>query len=45
MTGFVVVLPRGFATAASLRGWIERALDFVATLPANKAKPRNAASA
>jgi TfoX N-terminal domain len=40
MTGFVRVDPEGYRTDAALEGWIQRGLDFVATLPAEKAKPR-----
>jgi hypothetical protein len=37
MTGFVRVDPDGYRTDAALRKWLQRGLDFVATLPA---KPR-----
>lgn len=45
MTGFVRVLPEGYRTAAALRKWVKRGLEFVATLPAkparrNPARPR-----
>ncbi len=33
MAGYVFVDAPGIATAATLRFWIDRALDFVATLP------------
>lgn len=33
MTGFVRVAPEGYQTEAGLRAWLNRALDFVATLP------------
>jgi hypothetical protein len=33
MKGWVIVDPDGIDTDAELRGWIERALEFVATLP------------
>lgn len=34
LRGFVVVQPAGFATAAALPEWVNRALAFVQTLPA-----------
>jgi len=34
MAGFVRVMPEGYRTAASLRKWVRRGVDFVATLPA-----------
>ena len=34
LRGFVVVQPAGFATAAALPEWVNRALSFVQTLPA-----------
>ena len=37
MTGFVRVAPEGYQTYATLKTWVNRALDFVATLPAKKA--------
>jgi TfoX/Sxy family transcriptional regulator of competence genes len=33
MTGFVRVAPEGYQTEVGLRAWLNRALDFVATLP------------
>jgi len=33
MNGFVRVMPEGYRTAASLRKWVKRALDHIATLP------------
>ena len=33
MAGFVRVMPEGYRTAASLRKWGKRGLDYVATLP------------
>jgi hypothetical protein len=33
MTGWVVVAPGGVGTESELRSWLERALDFAATLP------------
>ena len=42
MHGFVRVMPEGYRTAASLRKWVQRGLDFVATLPPKKAKRRKA---
>jgi TfoX N-terminal domain len=38
MGGFVRVMPEGYRTAAALRKWVKRGLDFVATLPAKAAK-------
>ncbi|WP_455209230.1 TfoX/Sxy family protein [Kaarinaea lacus] len=34
MKGFVYVATKGFETDASLKSWIDRALQFVGTLPA-----------
>jgi TfoX/Sxy family transcriptional regulator of competence genes len=41
MKGFIRVAPEGYRTGAALEKWIERSLDFVATLPAksSRAKP------
>src|SRR4051812_44094049 len=36
MNGFVRVMPEGYRTAAGLRKWVRRGLDYVATLPAKK---------
>jgi TfoX/Sxy family transcriptional regulator of competence genes len=33
MTGFVRIGPEGYQTEAGLSAWLNRALDFVATLP------------
>jgi len=33
MTGFVRVMPEGYRTAAALRKWVKRGLDFVSGLP------------
>jgi hypothetical protein len=38
MTGFVRVAPKGYRTAAGLRKWVKRGLDFVATLPPKAAR-------
>ncbi len=39
--GFVRVAPDGYRTDAALKRWIERGLDFAATLPAKRSrKPR-----
>ncbi len=38
MNGFVRVMPEGYRTAAALRKWVTRGLDYVATLPAKPAK-------
>jgi len=35
-TGFVLVDPAGYRSAAALAAWVKRGLDFVATLPAKK---------
>ncbi|RUT99162.1 hypothetical protein EOD23_25615 [Mesorhizobium sp. USDA-HM6] len=42
MEGYVHVAPEGTATEADLRGWLDRALAFVETLPP-KAKPAKVA--
>jgi hypothetical protein len=34
MGGFVRVMPEGYRTAAGLRKWVKRAVDYVGTLPA-----------
>jgi hypothetical protein len=34
MRGWIVIAPDGIDNEADLRGWIERALRFVGTLPA-----------
>jgi hypothetical protein len=38
MGGFVRVMPEGYRTAAALRKWVRRGLDYVATLPPKAAK-------
>src|SRR6478609_3806470 len=38
MAGFVRVMPEGYRTAAALRKWVKRGLDYVATLPPKAAK-------
>ena len=38
MTGFVRVMPDGYRTAAALRKWVKRGVDYVATLPAKPAR-------
>jgi|SRR5579883_1447800 TfoX/Sxy family transcriptional regulator of competence genes len=42
MGGFVRVMPEGYRSAAALKKWVKRAVDFVETLPpkAGKAKRR-----
>jgi hypothetical protein len=40
MVGFVRVDPGGYRTDAALRKWIQRGLDFVATLPARPSGKR-----
>jgi TfoX/Sxy family transcriptional regulator of competence genes len=42
MTGFVRVAPEGYRTAAALRKWVERGLDYVETLPTKSAKRKPA---
>jgi len=46
MTGFVRVAPEGYQTEAALKAWLNRGLDFVATMPsgssARKAPRRHA---
>ena len=44
MTGFVRVMPEGYRTAAALRKWVKRGLDYVATLPPKVAKPKKSLS-
>jgi TfoX/Sxy family transcriptional regulator of competence genes len=39
MTGFVRVEPDGYRSDAALKKWVQRGLDFVATMPA-RATPR-----
>jgi hypothetical protein len=38
MGGFVRVMPEGYRTAAGLRKWVKRGVDYVATLPAKSAR-------
>jgi TfoX/Sxy family transcriptional regulator of competence genes len=38
--GFVLIDPPGWRTEASLRAWVQRALDFIATLPPRKGARR-----
>lgn len=38
--GFVRVMPEGYRTAASLRKWMKRGLDYVTTLPPKKTARR-----
>ena len=40
MSGFVQVTPEGYRTDAALRNWIERGVDFVATLPEDSPMPK-----
>jgi hypothetical protein len=42
MTGFVRVAPEGYRTAAALRKWVKRGLDYVEILPPKPAKRRPA---
>jgi hypothetical protein len=39
--GFVRVAPEGYRTDAMLRKWIQRGLDFVATLPAKSPRRKS----
>ena len=39
MRGYVFVAPPGFRSDAALAKWVTLAAEFVATLPAKKAKP------
>src|SRR5215472_17596832 len=34
--GFVLIDPDGFSTDAALTAWVQRALDFIGTLPAKR---------
>lgn len=36
LAAFVLVAPEGYPTDAELAAWVQRGLDFVATLPAKK---------
>lgn len=38
MGGFVRVMPEGYRTAASLRKWVKRGLDYAETLPPKAAR-------
>lgn len=38
LEGYVFVAPKGFATEATLRGWIDRAWEHAGTLPPPKPK-------
>jgi len=40
MTGFVRVDPDGYRTDAALRTWVQRGVDFVATLPAGLSRKK-----
>ena len=40
MTGYVRVAPGGYETAAGLKKWVTRAVDFVATLPKRAKKTK-----
>ena len=39
LAGFVLVDPEGFATDAALETWVQRGVDFAATLAPKKALP------
>jgi hypothetical protein len=45
MSGFARVDPEGYATDAALKKWIQRGLDAVASLPAEKSRKPAAAKA
>jgi TfoX/Sxy family transcriptional regulator of competence genes len=45
MAGFVRLAPEGYRTDAALKKWVQRGLDFVATLPAASARKRAARKA
>jgi hypothetical protein len=45
MAGFVRVMPEGYRTAAALRKWVKRGLDYVSTLPAKPSKRRRTKAA
>ena len=40
LAGFVCVAPEGYRSDTALATWIQRGIDFVATLPAKKPKPK-----
>jgi TfoX/Sxy family transcriptional regulator of competence genes len=40
LAGFVLIDPEGFRTDAALAAWVQRGLDFAATLPAKRAATR-----
>jgi TfoX-like protein len=40
LAGFVLIDPEGFETDAALAAWVQRGLDFAATLPAKPADRR-----
>jgi len=40
MTGFVRVDPDGYRTDAALRTWVQRGVDFVATLPGRPSRKK-----
>jgi hypothetical protein len=44
MTGFVRVAPEGYRTDAALKKWIQRGLNFIATMPANPSRKKAVAS-
>ena len=39
LTGYVLVEPAGFESDAALKRWVQRGLDFAATLPKKKPAP------
>jgi len=44
MKGYLFIDPEGLKTKAQLTTWVQRCLDFVATLPAKKKKPKKSAA-
>src|SRR5579864_4726925 len=44
MKGYVRVAPEGYRTEGMLKKWLERGVDFVATLPSKAAKARRPAA-
>ena len=41
LSGFICVEPAGYAADDALANWVERGLDFVATLPAKRVRPNS----
>ncbi|HXJ32184.1 MAG TPA: TfoX/Sxy family protein [Gemmatimonadales bacterium] len=40
LAGFICVKPAGYRTDEALRTWLQRGIDFVATLPSRRVTPR-----